>query len=69
MRLVPLAILCLLFMTACSSSITPPSPSAEILMNEGETFFAEKRYDDLYDRGTALLDKEYFKDPDGKTKD
>jgi hypothetical protein len=30
---------------------------------------AEKRYDDLYDRATALLDKEYFKDPDGKTKD
>ena len=45
MRFVPLAILCLLVMTACSS-ITPPLPSAEILMNEGETFFAEKRYDD-----------------------
>ena len=23
----------------------------------------------LYDRVTALLDKEYFKDPNGKTKD
>ena len=30
---------------------------------------AEKRYDVLYDRVTALLDKEYFKDPNGKTKD
>jgi len=30
---------------------------------------AEKRYDGLYDRITALLDKEYFKDPNGKTKD
>ena len=30
---------------------------------------AEKRYDDLYDRITALLDKDYFKDPNGKTKD
>ena len=30
---------------------------------------AEKRYDALYDRITALLDKEYFKDPKGKTKD
>jgi hypothetical protein len=28
---------------------------------------AEKRYDDLYDRVTALLDKDYFKDPNGKT--
>jgi hypothetical protein len=30
---------------------------------------ARKRYDVLYDRITALLDKEYFKDPHGKTKD
>jgi len=30
---------------------------------------AEKRYDGLYDRITALLNKEYFKDPNGKTKD
>jgi hypothetical protein len=30
---------------------------------------AEKRYDALYDRVTALLDKEYFRDPKGKTKD
>jgi hypothetical protein len=30
---------------------------------------AEKRYDGLYDRVTALLDKEYFKDPDGKSRD
>ena len=30
---------------------------------------AEKRYDGLYDRVTALLDKEYFKDPSGKTRD
>jgi hypothetical protein len=30
---------------------------------------AEKRYDALYDRVTGLLDKEYFKDPNGKTKD
>ena len=30
---------------------------------------AEKRYDGLYDRVTALLEKEYFKDPTGKTKD
>lgn len=29
---------------------------------------AEKRYDGLYERVTALLEKEYFKDPDGKTK-
>ena len=30
---------------------------------------AEKRYDGVYARVTALLDKEYFKDPNGKTKD
>ena len=30
---------------------------------------AEKRYDGLYDRVTALLEKEYFKDPNGKTRD
>ena len=30
---------------------------------------AEKRYDGLYDRINTLLDKEYFKDPNGKTKD
>jgi len=30
---------------------------------------AEKRYGGLYDRVTALLDKDYFKDPNGKTKD
>jgi len=30
---------------------------------------AEKRYDGLYDRVTALLDKEYFKDPSGKAGD
>jgi hypothetical protein len=30
---------------------------------------AEKRYDGLYDRVTALLDKDYFKDPNGKTRD
>ena len=29
----------------------------------------EKRYDGLYDRVTALLEKEYFKDPDGKTRE
>ena len=27
-----------------------------------------KRYDGLYDRVTALLDKEYFKDPNGESK-
>lgn len=46
MRFMLTAILCLLFMTACSSSIVPPPRSAEILMSEGETFFAENRYDD-----------------------
>ena len=30
---------------------------------------AEKRYDGLYDRVIALLEKDYFKDPNGKTKD
>ncbi|HEU5137518.1 MAG TPA: hypothetical protein VFU13_20410 [Steroidobacteraceae bacterium] len=30
---------------------------------------AGKRYDGLYERVTALLDKDYFKDPKGKTKD
>jgi hypothetical protein len=30
---------------------------------------AEKRYDGLYDRITTLLEKEYFKDPNGKTRD
>jgi len=30
---------------------------------------AEKRYDGAYDRVMTLLDKEYFKDPNGKTKD
>jgi hypothetical protein len=30
---------------------------------------AEKRYDELYDRVTALLEKDYFKDPNGKTRD
>ena len=28
---------------------------------------AEKRYDGLYNRVTALLEKDYFKDPNGKT--
>jgi hypothetical protein len=30
---------------------------------------AEKRYDGVYERVTALLNKEYFKDPNGKSKD
>jgi hypothetical protein len=30
---------------------------------------AEKRYDGVYDRATALLEKDYYKDPNGKTKD
>jgi hypothetical protein len=30
---------------------------------------AKKRYDGLYDRVTALLDKDYFKDPNGKTRE
>ena len=30
---------------------------------------AGKRYDGLYDRVTALLEKDYYKDPNGKTKD
>ena len=30
---------------------------------------AEKRYDGLYDRVIALLEKEYFKDPNGKIED
>lgn len=30
---------------------------------------AEKSYADLYERVTALLEKEYFKDPGGKTRD
>lgn len=30
---------------------------------------AEKRYDGVYDRVTALLSKDYFKDQNGKTKD
>jgi hypothetical protein len=30
---------------------------------------AATRYDGLYERATALLEKEYFKDPNGKTKD
>src|SRR5678815_1253046 len=30
---------------------------------------AEKRYDGVYDRVMTLLDKEYFKDANGKTKD
>lgn len=46
MRFMPLAGLCLLVMTACSSSVVPPPRSAEVLMSEGETFFAENRYDD-----------------------
>ena len=29
---------------------------------------AQKRYDGLYDRVTSLLEEDYFKDPDGKTK-
>jgi hypothetical protein len=29
----------------------------------------EKRYDALYDRVNELLEKEYFKDPNGKTRD
>jgi hypothetical protein len=29
----------------------------------------QKRYDGLYDRTAALLDKEYFKDPNGPTKE
>jgi len=30
---------------------------------------AEKRYNDLFDRVTALLEKDYFKDPNGKTRE
>jgi hypothetical protein len=30
---------------------------------------SEKRYDELYDRVNALLEKEYFRDPNGKTRD
>jgi hypothetical protein len=30
---------------------------------------AGKRYDGLYDRVTALLEKSYFKDPNGKSGD
>ena len=29
----------------------------------------EKRYDSLYERVNTLLEKDYFKDPDGKTKE
>lgn len=46
MRFMLLIIFSCLFMTACSGSIVPPPRSAESLMNEGETFFAENRYDD-----------------------
>lgn len=46
MRLILLASLCLLFISACSSSIVPPPRSAAVLMNEGDSFFAEKRYND-----------------------
>lgn len=46
MRFILLANLCLLLMTACSSSIVPPPRSAEILMSEGDAFFAENRYED-----------------------
>jgi outer membrane protein assembly factor BamD len=46
MRYTTLLIICLLILTACSSNIAPPPRSAEILMGEGETFLAEKRYDD-----------------------
>jgi len=46
MRFMLLASLCLLFMTACSSSIVPPPRSAETLMSEGDSFFAENRYED-----------------------
>lgn len=46
MRFILPASLCLLIITACSTSIVPPPRSAETLMNEGETFFAENRYDD-----------------------
>lgn len=46
MRFLFLASLCLFIMTGCSSSIVPPPRSAEILMSEGETFFAENRFDD-----------------------
>lgn len=46
MRTMLLASLCLLFVTACSSTIVPPPRTAEILMHEGDTFLAENRYDD-----------------------
>lgn len=46
MRFMLLPSLCLLFITACSSSIVPPPRSAESLMNEGDSFFTENRYDD-----------------------
>lgn len=46
MRFIPIVTLCFLLLTACSSSIVPPPRSADILMSEGETFFAENRYDD-----------------------
>jgi hypothetical protein len=41
----------------------PDASLKEFLLDAG------KRYDGLYDRVTALLEKDYYKDPNGKTKD
>lgn len=41
----------------------PEASLKKVLLNAG------KRYDGLYDRVTAMLEKEYFKNPDGKTTD
>jgi outer membrane protein assembly factor BamD len=46
MHFMVLVTISLLFMTACSSSVVPPTRSAELLMSEGETFFSGKRYDE-----------------------
>lgn len=46
MRLLLAACLCLLLLCACAGTIVPPPRSADVLMREGDTFFAENRYDD-----------------------
>lgn len=46
MRILLLASICLVLMTACSGSLVPPPRSAEILMDEGDTFLKDNRYED-----------------------
>lgn len=46
MRIQSVALLAALVLTACSSGVVPPPRNADYYMNEGNTLFADERYED-----------------------